>query len=293
MARIWGLMIVEAAAGSEAAQHWSPRARFEVWPGCRHVPGIVAPDGRGARGAECSALDIPRRPPPWRKCAMDTIYSKVAGLDVHLKSIQVAVRCRQETGKLFQEVRSFGTMTRDLRALADYLESLGVTHVAMEATGVLWKPVWNILDGRFTLLLGQPPAPQEGSGAEERRDGCGMDCPVVAVRFAAGQFRAAASGPGTAGLDASPGAVGRRAHAGGQPHPQVAGGLQHQAGRGGLGRVGQVGAGHVAGVARGASKTRSNWRIWRWACCGRSFRNCGWPWKATAPSITVSCWGGC
>jgi len=87
---------------------------------------------------------------------MDTIYSSVAGLDVHLKSIQCAVRCRQETGKLFQQVRSFGTMTRDLRALADYLQSLGVTHVAMEATGVLWKPVWNILDGRFTLLLINP-----------------------------------------------------------------------------------------------------------------------------------------
>ena len=87
---------------------------------------------------------------------MDTIYSSVGGLDVHLKSIQVGVRRRQESGKIFKEVRSFGTMTRDLRALADYLESLGVTHVAMEATGVLWKPVWNILEGRFTLLLVNP-----------------------------------------------------------------------------------------------------------------------------------------
>jgi transposase len=87
---------------------------------------------------------------------MDTIYYNVAGLDVHLKSIQAAARLRQESGKLFKEVRSFGTMTRDLRALADYLESLGVTHVAMEATGVLWKPVWNILEGRFTLLLVNP-----------------------------------------------------------------------------------------------------------------------------------------
>jgi transposase len=87
---------------------------------------------------------------------MDTIYCRVAGLDVHLKSVEAGVRCRQEDGKLFQEVRSFGTMTRDLRALADYLESLGVTHVAMEATGVLWKPVWNILDKRFTLLLVNP-----------------------------------------------------------------------------------------------------------------------------------------
>jgi transposase len=88
---------------------------------------------------------------------MDTIYDRVAGLDVHQKFITVGVRCRLETGKLFAEVRTFGTMTRDLTALADYLEALGVTHVAMESTGVLWKPVWNILENRrFTLLLVNP-----------------------------------------------------------------------------------------------------------------------------------------
>jgi len=87
---------------------------------------------------------------------MDTVFAKVAGLDVHQKFITVGVRCRLETGKLFAEVRTVGTMTRDLRALADYLEALGVTHVALESTGVLWKPVWNILEGRFTLLLVNP-----------------------------------------------------------------------------------------------------------------------------------------
>jgi transposase len=87
---------------------------------------------------------------------MDTLFVKVAGLDVHLKGIQCAVRCCQESGKLFMQVRSFGTMTKDLRALADYLQALGVTHVALEATGVLWKPVWNVLEGRFTLLLVNP-----------------------------------------------------------------------------------------------------------------------------------------
>jgi transposase len=87
---------------------------------------------------------------------MDTVFAKVAGLDVHHKFITVAVRCRLETGKSFAEVRTYGTMTRDLRAMADYLQALGVTHVALESTGVLWKPVWNILDGRFTLLLVNP-----------------------------------------------------------------------------------------------------------------------------------------
>jgi transposase len=87
---------------------------------------------------------------------MDTLFAKVAGLDVHLKGIPCAVRCRQDSGTLFTQVRSFGTMTRDLRALADYLQGLGVTHTAMEATGVLWKRVWNILEGRFTLVLVNP-----------------------------------------------------------------------------------------------------------------------------------------
>jgi len=87
---------------------------------------------------------------------VDTIFARVAGLDVHQKSITVGVRCRLETGKLFAEVRTFDTMTRDLRALADYLEALGVTHVALESTGVLWKPVWNVLEGRFILLLVNP-----------------------------------------------------------------------------------------------------------------------------------------
>lgn len=87
---------------------------------------------------------------------MDTTYAKVAGLDVHHKSVQCAIRCQGPSGKLLEESRPFGTMTSELRALADYLESFGMTHVALESTGVLWKPVWNILEGRFTLLLVNP-----------------------------------------------------------------------------------------------------------------------------------------
>lgn len=87
---------------------------------------------------------------------MDIIFPRVAGLDVHQKTIVVAVRLVSQHGKVEQEVRTFGTMTRDLLQMADWLATLGVTHVAMEATGVLWKPVWNILDGRFELLLVNP-----------------------------------------------------------------------------------------------------------------------------------------
>ena len=87
---------------------------------------------------------------------MDIIYQRVAGLDLHKETIVAAVRYIDPAGKLQTDLRTFGTMTRDLLELSDWLAAHGATHVAMEATGVLWKPVWNILDGRFQLLLVNP-----------------------------------------------------------------------------------------------------------------------------------------
>jgi transposase len=84
---------------------------------------------------------------------MDTIYRSVAGLDVHKKTIVACLRHTTTQGKATEEVRTFGTMTRDLLALSDWLQATGVTHVAMESTGVLWKPVFNILEGNFEQLL--------------------------------------------------------------------------------------------------------------------------------------------
>jgi len=84
---------------------------------------------------------------------MEPIYTSCCGLDVHSKSIQACVRRTGKDGRIHHEVRTFGTMTRDLLALADWLSSEEVTHVAMESTGVYWKPIYNILEGRVTILL--------------------------------------------------------------------------------------------------------------------------------------------
>lgn len=84
---------------------------------------------------------------------MEAIYESVCGLDVHKASVQACVRRMAKGGKVRQEVRSFATMTRDILALADWLASEGVTHVAMESTGVYWKPIYNLLEARFELLL--------------------------------------------------------------------------------------------------------------------------------------------
>jgi transposase len=85
---------------------------------------------------------------------MDTLLFRVAGLDVHKRFVVACVRLtNSESGAVTEEVRRFGTMTGDLHALANWLAAGQVTDVAMESTGVFWKPIWNILESRFRLLL--------------------------------------------------------------------------------------------------------------------------------------------
>jgi len=82
---------------------------------------------------------------------MEVLYPRCAGLDVHKDTVVACVRC--VTDPEHREVRTFGTTTSELFALGDWLESYGCTHVAMEATGVYWKPIWHMLEGRFELIL--------------------------------------------------------------------------------------------------------------------------------------------
>ena len=84
---------------------------------------------------------------------MEVIFSNCCGLDVHKKSVYACVRKYVGRGRVQQETREFTTMTRDLLALSQWLTNEGVTHVAMESTGVFWKPVYNILEDSFTLFL--------------------------------------------------------------------------------------------------------------------------------------------
>jgi transposase len=84
---------------------------------------------------------------------MEPIYTSCCGLDVHKRSIQACVRRLREDGNIHQETRTFGTMTRDILEMADWLAAEEVTYVAMESTGVYWKPIYNLLEGRFTLML--------------------------------------------------------------------------------------------------------------------------------------------
>jgi transposase len=87
---------------------------------------------------------------------VDTVYPHCAGLDVHKDTVVACVRHHAEGKRTCQEVRTFATHTRALEELADWLAAEGVTHAAMESTGVYWKPVFNVLEGRVTVLLVNP-----------------------------------------------------------------------------------------------------------------------------------------
>jgi transposase len=84
---------------------------------------------------------------------MAVVVDRCAGLDIGKRLVVAAIRTPGAGRRRRQEVRSFGTFESDLQALASWLRDEGVTDVAMEATGVYWWPIWNVLEDRFELLL--------------------------------------------------------------------------------------------------------------------------------------------
>lgn len=87
---------------------------------------------------------------------MEVKYERCCGLDVHKKSVVACVIMPGSEGQPSKDLRTFDTMTEDMEALSRWLSESGVTHVAMESTGVYWKPVYNLLDGRFEVLVVNP-----------------------------------------------------------------------------------------------------------------------------------------
>ncbi len=84
---------------------------------------------------------------------MEVLHARCCGIDLHKRSITVCVLIRESGRKEQKHLREFATTTSEILNCADWLQSLGVTHVAMESTGVYWRPVWNLLEGQFDLLL--------------------------------------------------------------------------------------------------------------------------------------------
>jgi transposase len=88
-----------------------------------------------------------------KESIMETLIARCAGLDIHKASVEACVWRREANDQLHQETRHWGTMTRDIQAMADWMAAQGVTQVALESPGVYWKPIYNLLEIRFTALL--------------------------------------------------------------------------------------------------------------------------------------------
>src|SRR4051812_19668926 len=166
---------------------WCARARFLVGPGIPRAPPLVP---RPACRPGARFPDFPDRGPApaarRKEGTMEVLYSRCAGLDVHKATVVAAVRL-VAGGKVAREVRTFATTTAGLLELAEWLAENGCTQVAMEATGVYWKPVWHILaEGGFALVLANAAQVKNVPG---RKTDVG-DAPWLAELLAHGLVRA-------------------------------------------------------------------------------------------------------
>ena len=113
---------------------------------------------------------------------MEVLYPRCAGLDVHSRQVNACVRVAAGR-KATTEHREFATTTAGLLDLAAWLTETGCTHVAMEATGVYWKPVWHILEESFTLVLANAAHIRNVPGRKsDRNDAAWIADLLVSVR---------------------------------------------------------------------------------------------------------------
>lgn len=85
--------------------------------------------------------------------SLSVLYTRCAGLDVHKLTVVACVLLTAASGKVSRAVRTFATTTAGLHELADWLAKEGITHVAMESTGIYWRPIFNLLEARFQVIL--------------------------------------------------------------------------------------------------------------------------------------------
>lgn len=84
---------------------------------------------------------------------MQVVYEKCCGVDIHKKLVVACLLVLDQTGKRHKQIRSFSTMTEELLELLDWLKAEGCTHLAMESTGVFWKPLYNLLEGQLEVWV--------------------------------------------------------------------------------------------------------------------------------------------
>jgi hypothetical protein len=180
---------------------------------------------------------------------MQVVYTCCAGLDVHKETVSVCISRCEAGGKKSRQLRVYGTFTKDLLALVDWLQENRVTQVAMEATGVYWRPVWTVLEGHFPQMLVNPQHIKAVPGRVDRRS--------AAARFAQGELCAPHADSGSTRSDALSYRTPAKPESGGQPHPEVSGTSPSQAQFRGFRRVGRVRTPYAGGDHRRARPSRT------------------------------------
>jgi transposase len=125
---------------------------------------------------------------------VERVYERCCALDVHKRRVTACVHVPDRTGARSELRAEFSTVTGDL-GLRDLLQGLGVTHVAMEATGVYWKPVYYLLEDDFELLLVNAQHVKNVPRQKDRRAGCPVALPAARARAVEVELRAAEADP--------------------------------------------------------------------------------------------------
>jgi transposase len=151
MGRGYAKLVSRRSGRSEVGFPWCCEPVKECDPDASRDHQLLRPCGESTQGRICiwgaSSSAV------WEE-GMEVVYARCCGLDVHKRTVVACLIVPGEDGQPHKEIRTFETLTDDLLKLADWLSEQGVTHVAMESTGVYWKPVWNLLEGdTLTLLL--------------------------------------------------------------------------------------------------------------------------------------------
>lgn len=119
---------------------------------------------------------------------MEVVYPVCAGMDVHKKDVKVCLITRNPQGRRMLEVRTCGTLTKDLLARRDWLQAQGCAIVAMESTGVYWKPIFKLLAGDFQVLLVNPTPIKQVPGRKTDVKDCAWSAQLLEHGLLRGSF---------------------------------------------------------------------------------------------------------
>lgn len=159
---------------------------------------------------------------------MEVLYTRCCGLDVHQRLV-VACLSLVEAGLRRKEVRTFGTTTRELISMRNWLIEAGCTHVAMESTGVYWRPIYQRLFGFFELVVANAQHLKAVEGTQNRCQRRRVDCRSVATWVTLAQFSSSSGSAGAEAVDPTAPLVDSGEEPISQPYPQAVAGGGNQA----------------------------------------------------------------